>query len=178
MKYEILIVGRGGQGVLLFGRVLGLAASKYANLYAVVTESYAAETRGGESRSDVIIANSMEEIPYVKVTEPDIAVFLYPFKIQYYKSILKQKTLVVVDEEYVSSDLFKEFRVVSKRFSELAEKNVGTRRVANVVILGRILREIKVLGFDHVKTAIEEVVPAAWMQLNLKALDLGYNTLD
>lgn len=91
MKYEILIVGRGGQGVLLFGRVLGLAASKYANLYAVVTESYAAETRGGESRSDVIIANSMEEIPYVKVTEPDIAVFLYPFKIQYYKSILKQK---------------------------------------------------------------------------------------
>ncbi|MEM1775116.1 MAG: 2-oxoacid:acceptor oxidoreductase family protein, partial [Desulfurococcaceae archaeon] len=60
MKYEILIVGRGGQGVLLFGRVLGLAASKYANLYAVVTESYAAETRGGESRSDVIIANSME----------------------------------------------------------------------------------------------------------------------
>ncbi|MEM4663966.1 MAG: 2-oxoacid:acceptor oxidoreductase family protein [Desulfurococcaceae archaeon] len=178
MKYEILIVGRGGQGVLLFGRVLGLAASKYANLYAVVTESYAAETRGGESRSDVIIANSMEEIPYVKVTEPDIAVFLYPFKIQYYKSILKQKTLVVVDEEYVSSDLFKEFRVVSKRFSELAEKNVGTRRVANVVILGRILREIKVLGFDHVKKAIEEVVPAAWMQLNLKALDLGYNTLD
>ncbi|MEM0199473.1 MAG: 2-oxoacid:acceptor oxidoreductase family protein [Desulfurococcaceae archaeon] len=178
MKYEILIVGRGGQGVLLFGRVLGLAASKYANLYAVVTESYAAETRGGESRSDVIIANSMEEIPYVKVTEPDIAVFLYPFKIQYYKSILKQKTLVVVDEEYVSSDLFKEFRVVSKRFSELAEKNVGTRRVANVVILGRILREIKVLGFDHVKKAIEEVVPAAWIQLNLKALDLGYNTLD
>ncbi|MEM4224818.1 MAG: 2-oxoacid:acceptor oxidoreductase family protein [Desulfurococcaceae archaeon] len=178
MKYEILIVGRGGQGVLLFGRVLGLAASKYANLYAVVTESYAAETRGGESRSDVIIANSMEEIPYVKVTEPDIAVFLYPFKIQYYKSILKQKTLVVVDEEYVPSDLFKEFRVVSKRFSELAEKNVGTRRVANVVILGRILREIKVLGFDHVKKAIEEVVPAAWMQLNLKALDLGYNTLD
>ncbi|MEM2013946.1 MAG: 2-oxoacid:acceptor oxidoreductase family protein, partial [Desulfurococcaceae archaeon] len=172
------IVGRGGQGVLLFGRVLGLAASKYANLYAVVTESYAAETRGGESRSDVIIANSMEEIPYVKVTEPDIAVFLYPFKIQYYKSILKQKTLVVVDEEYVSSDLFKEFRVVSKRFSELAEKNVGTRRVANVVILGRILREIKVLGFDHVKKAIEEVVPAAWIQLNLKALDLGYNTLD
>ncbi|MEM1775192.1 MAG: 2-oxoacid:acceptor oxidoreductase family protein, partial [Desulfurococcaceae archaeon] len=159
-------------------RVLGLAASKYANLYAVVTESYAAETRGGESRSDVIIANSMEEIPYVKVTEPDIAVFLYPFKIQYYKSILKQKTLVVVDEEYVSSDLFKEFRVVSKRFSELAEKNVGTRRVANVVILGRILREIKVLGFDHVKKAIEEVVPAAWIQLNLKALDLGYNTLD
>ncbi|MEM0326317.1 MAG: 2-oxoacid:acceptor oxidoreductase family protein [Desulfurococcaceae archaeon] len=178
MKYEILIVGRGGQGVLLFGRVLGLAASKYANLYAVVTESYAAETRGGESRSDVIIANSMEEIPYVKVTEPDIAVFLYPFKIQYYKSILKQKTLVVVDEEYVSSDLFKEFRVVSKRFSELAEKNVGTRRVANVVILGRILREIKVLGFDHVKKAIEEIVPAAWIQLNLKALDLGYNTLD
>ncbi|MEM1773082.1 MAG: 2-oxoacid:acceptor oxidoreductase family protein, partial [Desulfurococcaceae archaeon] len=92
MKYEILIVGRGGQGVLLLGRILGLAASKYANLYAVVTESYAAETRGGESRSDVIIASSMEEAPYVKVVKPDMVVFMYPYRIETYKSILTPNT--------------------------------------------------------------------------------------
>lgn len=179
MKYEIVIIGRGGQGVLLVGRIIGLAASKYANLYAIVTESYAAETRGGESRSDVIITSSMEEAPYVKVVEPDIAVFLYPFRVEYYKSsLLTRKTLVVLDEEYVDPKLFEGFKVVSKKFSEIAEKNIGTRRVANMVVLGRILREMRALELDHVKKAVEEIIPASWIQLNLKALDLGYNTVD
>lgn len=174
MKYEILIVGRGGQGVLLLGRILGLAASKYANLYAVVTESYAAETRGGESRSDVIIASSMEEAPYVKVIKPDIAVFMYPYRIETYKSTLTSNTIVVLDEEYVNPSLFKEFKVISAKYSEIAEKTLGTRRVANIVILGRILREITVLSIDHVSKAIEDLISPSWLNLNLKALETGY----
>ncbi|MEM0100243.1 MAG: 2-oxoacid:acceptor oxidoreductase family protein [Desulfurococcaceae archaeon] len=174
MKYEILIVGRGGQGVLLLGRILGLAASKYANLYAVVTESYAAETRGGESRSDVIIASSMEEAPYVKVVKPDIVVFMYPYRIETYKSILTPNTIVVLDEEYVNPSLFKEFKVISAKYSEIAEKTLGTRRVANIVILGRILRELTVLNIDHVSKAIEDLISPSWLNLNLKALETGY----
>lgn len=175
MKYEILIVGRGGQGVLLLGRILGLAASKYADLYAVVTESYAAETRGGESRSDVIIASSMEDVPYVKVVKPDIAVFMYPYRIEAYRSTFTPSTIVVLDEEYVDPSLFKEFRVISARYGEIAEKTLGTRRVTNIVILGRILREMAVLNIDHVSRALEELIPPNWIHLNLKALETGYN---
>ncbi|MEM4717436.1 MAG: 2-oxoacid:acceptor oxidoreductase family protein [Desulfurococcaceae archaeon] len=177
LKYEVLIVGRGGQGVLLMGRILGLAASKYANLYTVVTESYAAETRGGESRSDVIIASSMEEIPYVKVLKPDIAVFLYPYKLDYYKSMLKPSTLVIIDEEYTNPYSFTGYRVVKEKFSRLAEKTLGTRRVANLVVLGRLLRELEIIGIDCVKKALEDLISPSWLQLNIKALDLGYDLM-
>jgi 2-oxoglutarate ferredoxin oxidoreductase subunit gamma len=174
LKYEVLIVGRGGQGVLLLGRIMGLAASKYAGLYAVVTETYAAETRGGESRSDVVIASSMEEAPYVRVLKPDIAVFMYPYRLDYYKKILGENTLVVVDEEYVEPSVFQGNRLITFRFSEFAEKRFNTRRVANIVILGRILREINVLKLDHVKSALEELIPGKWLPLNLQALEEGY----
>lgn len=174
MKYELLIVGRGGQGVLLLGRIIGLAASKYANLFSVVTESYAAETRGGESRSDVIIASSMEEVPYVKVLRPHIAVFMYPYRIDQYKKILTSDTTVIVDEEYVHPHVFQGFRVSSARFSEIAEKTLGTRRVANIVILGRILRELDVINLDHIKKALQDLIHPSWLHLNIKALEHGY----
>lgn len=176
MKYEVLIVGRGGQGILLLGRVLGLAAIKYAGLYSVVTESYAAETRGGESRSDVIIASSMEEIPYVKVLRPDILVMMFPYRIDYYKSMINRNTLVIVDEEYVDPTAFKDFRLVKERFGELAEKHLGTRRVANMIVLGRIIREIPEIRMDHVKKAIEEMISPSWIHVNQKAVEIGYQS--
>lgn len=178
MKQEILIVGRGGQGVLLLGRILGLAATKYAGLYAVVTESYSAETRGGESRSDIIIASSIDEIEYNKVLNPNVAVFMFPFYIDRYKaSLLKPHTLVIVDEDFVNPDLFKGYKVASAKFSGVAEKVAGTRRVANIVILGRLLREIGILNLEHVKATISELVPSRWLEANLKALEAGYNAV-
>lgn len=178
MKYEVLIVGRGGQGILLMGRVLGLAAIKYAGLYSVVTESYAAETRGGESRSDVIIASSMEEIPYVKVLKPDIVAMMFPYRLDYYRSIITPSTTVIVDEEYVDPSVFTDCRLVKGRFSELAEKHLGTRRVANMIILGRIIREIREIKIDHVKKAIEELISPSWIHINQKAVEIGYQSPD
>lgn len=175
MKREILIVGRGGQGVLLLGRVIGLATTKYANYYAALTESYASETRGGESRVDIIVSTLSEEVKHVRVESADIAVFMYPFNINKYKSILTKNTLVVVDSEYVDVDLFKGYRLVAHRFSEIAEKNIGTRRVANMVILGKLLREIEILKIEHVKLALKELIPPNWFEQNVKAVELGYN---
>jgi len=175
VKCEILIVGRGGQGVLLMGRVIGLAASKYAGLYSVVTESYAAEIRGGESRADVVVASSMEEIPYVKVTSPDITIFMYPYRIDQYKALLGGHTIVILDEEYVDPSLFQGYRLVSSRFSEIAERKLNTRRVANIIILGKMLRYVNLLTIEHVKRAIEELVPRGWLDVNFKALEIGYS---
>ncbi|MEM2021112.1 MAG: 2-oxoacid:acceptor oxidoreductase family protein, partial [Zestosphaera sp.] len=67
VRHEILMIGRGGQGVLLLGRILGLAASKYSDLYVTGSETYASETRGGESRVDLIIADNPEDIDYIRV---------------------------------------------------------------------------------------------------------------
>jgi len=175
MKAEILIVGRGGQGVLLLGRLLGLAASKYAGLYAVATETYAAETRGGESRADVIIGSSMDEVDYVKAQSPDIAVFMYPFNIEKYRAMLKQTSIVFIDAEYVDPESFKGYKLYANRYSEIAESIVGSRRTANMVIAGHIARVTKIVNLEHLKKTVIELTPEKWHSINIKALETGYN---
>lgn len=175
MKWDILIVGRGGQGVLLLGRIIGLAASKYANYYAVLTESYAAETRGGESRVDLIISSTPEDAMRVKIENADIGIFMFPFNIYKYKSLLSKNTVVIVDSEYVDPDLFREYKLIAHKFSEVAEKNTGTRRVANMVILGKLIRETRILDLEQIKLAVKELVPENWLKQNILALELGYN---
>lgn len=174
MKREIVIVGRGGQGVLLMGRILGLAAI-HSGLYAVATESYAAETRGGESRSDVIIADNMFEVDYVKAYYPDVLVMMFPFTPDRYRSMLKESSTVFVDSEYVNPDIFAGWKTYAFKYSKLAEEKLGTRRVANIVILGHMIKTTGWLSVDTVKKAIEEMISEKWREINLKALDLGYN---
>ena len=175
MKWGILIIGRGGQGVLLLGRVIGLATTKYANYYAALTESYASETRGGESRVDIVVSTSPEEVKHIKVESADVAIFMYSFNINKYKSLLTKNTLVIIDSEYVDVDFFKDYKLIAHRFSEIAERDIGTRRVANMVILGKLLRETEILKLEHVKLALKELIPTNWLEQNIKAVELGYN---
>lgn len=175
MKWEIVIVGRGGQGVLLLGRILGLAASKYAGLYSVATETYAAETRGGESRSDVVIAKDMLEIDYVKVTRPDIIVMMFPFNVEAYKSMAKSTTAIFLDLDFVDPGHFPNHRVYAHKYTELAEKTLGSQRVANVIVLGHMIKATGLLSLEHVKGALLDMVSEKWLDLNIKALNLGYS---
>ncbi|MEM4624687.1 MAG: 2-oxoacid:acceptor oxidoreductase family protein [Thermosphaera sp.] len=174
MKTEIIIVGRGGQGVLLMGRVLGLAASKYAGLYVVSTESYASETRGGESRAEVIIASEMGEIDYLKVQNPNIAVFMYPFRLDQYLKILGRESLVFIDNQIVPEDRFTGLNVKSQPYSRIAE-SIGSQRVTNMVILGHMLRKTSIMDVSYVEEAVKESVPEKWIELNIKALRKGYS---
>ncbi|HIH72471.1 MAG TPA: 2-oxoacid:ferredoxin oxidoreductase subunit gamma, partial [Thermococcaceae archaeon] len=51
MRKEVLIGGFGGQGVILASVILGRAAAVYEGLYAVQTQAYGPESRGGASRA-------------------------------------------------------------------------------------------------------------------------------
>jgi 2-oxoglutarate ferredoxin oxidoreductase subunit gamma len=174
VKKEILVVGRGGQGVLLMGRIIGLAASKYANLYAVSTESYASETRGGESRAEVIVASDIGEIDYLKVQKPDIAVFMYPFRLDYYLKILRPETLVFIDNLVVPEEKFANYNLKSQPYSSIAE-SIGSQRITNMVILGHMLKVTGLMEIKHVQEALKEIVPEKWLELNIKALEKGYS---
>ena len=73
MRQEIRIAGYGGQGIIMAGVILGEAASREGK-FAVQTQSYGPESRGGAARSEVVI--SQEVIDYPKVICPDILVIL------------------------------------------------------------------------------------------------------
>lgn len=71
----MVIGGEGGQGVVLAGALLGEAAVR-AGLNAVHTSAYGIATRGGFTRSDVIVVPADREILYPRVRRPDLLVAL------------------------------------------------------------------------------------------------------
>jgi len=57
MKYplHISLCGFGGQGIVLASVVLGTAVVTKGNLFAVQTQSYGSEARGGQCQAELII---------------------------------------------------------------------------------------------------------------------------
>ncbi|MCK4722735.1 MAG: 2-oxoacid:acceptor oxidoreductase family protein, partial [Dehalococcoidia bacterium] len=63
-RWEVRLVGQGGQGVALAGIILAEAAVRDGK-NAVMNHTYGAQKRGGPSQADVVISG--EEIDYPKV---------------------------------------------------------------------------------------------------------------
>ena len=72
MRHEVRFSGFGGQGIILSAVILGRAAVMYDNKFAVQTQVYGPEARGGASMSQVIIDD--EQILFPKVAMPGIFV--------------------------------------------------------------------------------------------------------
>lgn len=174
MKYEILIAGRGGQGILIIGRVLGIAVSKYSNLYVTCSESYVAETRGGDSRADIIISDKEEELDFIKVRRANIALFLHPAQLPKFANLLSSDTTLYIDETYLSGELSRAYPKTYKvPYSKLASDVLGNIRVANMVALGHLIATSKILRPEAVEKAIEEAIDSRWVEINKKAFRFG-----
>ncbi len=63
MRKEIRIAGFGGQGVILSGLILSVAAGVHEDLEVAQTQSSGPESRGGACRAEVVISD--EEIDYI-----------------------------------------------------------------------------------------------------------------
>ncbi len=171
MRIEIILSGRGGQGILVLGRILGEAIAKYTNYYVAGSETYATEVRGGDSRVDIIVSDNEEEISYVRVRNADVAVFMYPSLIKTLSRIIKRRAKVFIDTTFVDESFIKEYEwvVISRPYTQLSEKIFGTARVANMMILGHMVREISIVDPGAVESVIREKMPLSWIEVNVKA---------
>ncbi|MEM1679722.1 MAG: 2-oxoacid:acceptor oxidoreductase family protein [Sulfolobales archaeon] len=174
IKYEILIAGRGGQGVLLLGRILGVAASKYENLYVTCSETYVAETRGGDSRVDVIIATNPDDIDYIKVRRADVALFLHQDQLVKFSNMVGSNAKVFVDESFVR-EVPRNYgwTVFKAPYTEFAERTFKTARVSNMIILGHFIGMLRLVSESSIERAIDELVSSEWRETNKAAFRLG-----
>ncbi|RLE88521.1 MAG: 2-oxoglutarate oxidoreductase [Thermoprotei archaeon] len=177
MRKEIIIVGKGGQGILLAGHLLSDAIAKNTNYHVVNMVFYGAETRGTESRTEVVIADNAEEADYFMARKADIAIFMHPEYVPKYIKKLKHEALVIADSSYDFSmlDNIENLRVFKYPFTITAEQKLGTARVANVIMLGFLLALTNIVDIDSLKKSIRENIKKRWVKVNLKALELGYS---
>ena len=96
---QIRIAGFGGQGVILAGVILGRAAAVYEGLYAVQTQAYGPESRGGASRAEVVISD--EPVDYPKALAPEYLILLSQEAYDKYLSSGDDEAIVLIEKELV-----------------------------------------------------------------------------
>jgi len=163
MKKEIRIVGFGGQGIILAGVILGEAATR-AGHWAVQTQSYGPESRGGGARSEVVI--SSDPIDYPRVRRADVVVALSQEGYEKYGREPGIPTVVV------DSDLVEAETVQSLPFTKTAEE-VGHKIVSNIVMVGYLGALLDVVPHELLEETVLANIPEGTEELNARALAAG-----
>lgn len=168
---QVLLCGLGGQGVVLAGRLLG-AAGFADGLRASGTSSYGSAARGGECRSEVVLSSGPIGFPFV--TEADVLVALSQSAYARYIGWTKNPDGVVY---YDPADVEPSEGAVQKHIAvnaaETAERVLGSRLGANIVMLGAVARAEGLVSTDSLAAVIMERSPSRFQEQNLKALDAG-----
>lgn len=187
MTKNIMIVGVGGQGTLLASRILGNVAINEG--YDVkISEVHGMSQRGGsvvtyvkygdkvyspiidQGEADIILAFELLEayraLPYIKKGGKMIvnAQSIDPMPVitgaAQYPSDIAEKLKTVVNTTVVDA-------------LSLA-KNAGNIKAVNVVLIGVMAKTTDIPYEKWIKT-IKETVPSKFLDINLKAFEMGYN---
>lgn len=166
-RFEVRIVGVGGQGIRVAGIVLATAAVM-DGLFAAHWPSYGVEARGGPSTSDIIISN--EEIDYPRVLAADVLVALNQAMLNKYLDSLKPNGLLIVDSSLVKEvPKRKDITVKQVPLTEIA-KRFETRSIVNMVVVGVLVALTGIVSVGSIVKAISETIG---LDKNLEAFRLG-----
>ncbi len=194
MKYSIQIVGVGGQGVLLASMVLGNAAME-AGYEVAMSEVHGMAQRGGSVLCTLRFGDGVIS-PLESIGGADLLMGFEPAETCRNVGLCNKDSQIVMNldpvlpsmvaagfEEYPKiDDLVRSIEKLTKNLrtidaTELA-KQAGKAVAANAVMIGAVAA---VKGFplskDLLRKTLAENVPQKFLDLNLKAFDLGYETM-
>jgi len=173
---EVSMGGSGGQGLVLMGLILAEAAGIHQGRKVVQSQLYGPESRGGASRSDVIISD--EEIDYPEVEHPDILfAFNQPSAVKYAPNLKKGGT-VIYDSTFVTDPPRVEGRVYQLPITRIARERIGREIVANIVALGALTVLTGVVPKDVMTAAVMGRVPRGTEEINRRALEAGFEAAE
>jgi len=171
-RVEIRICGLGGQGVVLAGQILGRAAV-YDGLNVVQTQSYGAEARGSNAKSEVIISD--DKIGFPLVRHCDVLIAMSQGSLDVFASDLKEDGLLIVDDGSVEhvpqGSRAKVFRVAA---TKTAESSFRSKLYANAIMLGAVTKITKLVTIKSMERAIAEALPENTGKTNIGAFRKGF----
>ncbi len=174
MMNQILIAGFGGQGVLFAGKFLaykGLIEGKQVSWLP----SYGPEMRGGTANCSVIVGD--EPIGSPIVNAPNTLVAMNLPSLQKYENAVVPGGLILVDSTLIAEQVRRtDVRVCYVPATKLANDS-GFATLANMILMGKLLKESEDMSFEHTEDALKKVIPARKIDLlgvNLKALETGF----
>ena len=170
---RFLFSGFGGQGILFAGKFVaykGLMDDKQVSWLP----SYGPEMRGGTASCGVIVSDDAVGSPIV--SNPNILVAMNLPSLDKYEKTVESGGMFFADssliERKVERDDVKVFYIPATR---LAREN-GVPTLANMIIVGKIMKELGEFEGDSLNAALKKVISAKhadMLEVNLKAMRLG-----
>ena len=174
---ELIIAGFGGQGVLFTGRLLCHAAM-LGGRQTTWFPSYGAEVRGGTANCTVIISDEMIGSPVV--SSPDTLMIMNEASMKRFEPRLKPGGLLIMNSSLIKDPPSRDdIEVIGIKANEVAER-LGSSQVANMVMLGALVRRTAIVEPERLFTALREIVPsrrAGIIPLNESALRAGFHSI-
>ena len=186
--YNIYICGVGGQGIIKTSVIIGEAAMNQG-LNVVMSEIHGMSQRGGSVVTYVKYGDKVYS-PVIEKGEADIIVSFELLEAARWISYLKKgghlitstQTLdpmpVITGAAKYPENIIEKIKnlgidIIAADALALAEE-AGNAKASNVVLMGLIASK---MSFDESvwKEAIKNCVPEKFLELNLKAFDLGKN---
>ena len=186
---SVLIVGVGGQGTLLASRLLGNAMLR-AGYDVKVSEVHGMSQRGGSVVTYVRYGKEVAS-PIIEEGGADYILAFEQLEAARFLPWLKPDGTMIVNTQCIDpmpvitgaaqypADLLAQMRgkgveVVSADALSLAEE-VGSVKAVNVVLIGVMAKRMSLSKEEWMET-IRATVPPKFVDMNLKAFELGYNT--
>ena len=185
---SIMIVGVGGQGTLLSSRLLGAVLTTKG--YDVkVSEVHGMSQRGGSVVTYVKYGDEVYS-PIIEKGEADYILSFEQLEAARWLPYLKQGGKLIVNTQMIDpmpvvigaaeypQGVIEAIAATGTDITSIDALSLaveaGSSKAVNVVLMG-VLASKTDIAYDTWVEAVKATVPAKFLELNLKAFDLGYN---
>ncbi|MBF0500965.1 MAG: 2-oxoacid:acceptor oxidoreductase family protein [Candidatus Riflebacteria bacterium] len=174
---EIIMAGFGGQGILFLGKVLAQAGMIMGH-HVSWLPSYGPEMRGGTANCTVILSDHPIASPIV--AEPDTLIAMNRPSVDRFQGKVKPGGLILYNSSLIDQVKQRDdVRVAAVPASAIADE-IGSPRVANLVMVGAYLKNSGILKFDDVLKTLPSIIPSKkkeMSQVNIDALKRGFDSV-
>ena len=171
-RFETRLSGEGGQGVIMGGAILAEAAILHEGRYAVQSPTYGSRVRGGPTKVDVVISDEPVVFPHATAIDLFVCTDQKPYDL--YRNRIKDDAIVVVDTNLVKEvGDTRSWKIYKVPLINETKKRVGNIVLTSVVTLSMTQKLTGIIQYDHMVEFIKEWAPADFLEMNLKAIEVG-----
>jgi 2-oxoisovalerate ferredoxin oxidoreductase beta subunit len=170
----IKIAGFGGQGVLLLGQLIAEMGMR-EQMEVSWLPSYGPEMRSGSAHCHVTLSHQRIGAPLV--SQPEVLVAMNEPSLRKFGPTVKPGGVLLYNERSLPEDLsFEGITVACVPATEIADQ-IGSAKVANVVMMGALLEATDCLPFTTALDVLSGVKNSKLAEMNEQALQAGRNYL-
>ncbi len=188
MTKSILLVGVGGQGIILISKLLAIGLITMGH-DVKMSEIHGMSQRGGSVTTQIKYGPKVYS-PNIAEGDADIIISFEKSETARALPFLKKDGKVITDDREIfpmtvligaatyPSDIFEEIGSKVKNFMiiKAADKaqELGNIRAQNIVLLGSLVKVLELEGPDW-KQIITDMLPEKLVPMNIAAFEAGYN---